>query len=116
MSTVLENATKHFRDSLSGGMTFVQVPEWNDSKIYFKRTTTLKEQSRMIELTNQGKTVEALVETLINKARNEDGTRMFNPADKAVFLNEVDPVVLIRVIGEINEASNLGTNEDIAKN
>ena len=116
MSTVLENATKHFRDALAGSMSYVVVPEWSDAKIWFKKGSTLKEQSRIIELTNQGKTVEALVEALINKARNEDGTKMFNPADKAVFLNEVDPNVLIRVIGEINDMSNLGSNEDISKN
>ena len=86
-------------------MKFVYVPEW-DEKIYFKPTITLKEQSKLIELASQGKTVEALVETLITKARNEDGTKMFSMPHKVIFMNEVDPAVLIRVVGEINQASN----------
>lgn len=113
--SVLEQATKHFRGALSGEMKSITVAEWGDSKIWFKQTTTLKEQSKLIELANQGKTVEALVETLIIKARKEDGTRMFQVTDKVTFMNEVDPAVLIRVIGEINEASNLGKDEEITK-
>jgi hypothetical protein len=99
--TVLDNATKHFRAKLSGALSSIEVPEW-ETKIYFKDVTTLKEQSKLIELATQGKTTEALVETLITKARNEDGTKMFQVADKVVFMNEVDPQILIRVVSEMN--------------
>jgi hypothetical protein len=105
---VLEKATGHFREKLTADMKSVFVPEW-ESKIYFKTTITLKEQSKLIELATSGKQVEALVETLIVKARNEDGTKMFTPLDKQVFLNEVDPNVIIRVVAEINSVS----DEDI---
>ena len=104
MSKILDKATSHFREKLSADMQSVVVPEW-DAKIYFKASVTLKEQSKLIELASQGKTVEALVETLIVKARNEDGTRMFAMPDKVTFMNEVDPNVIIRVVGEINELS-----------
>jgi cytidylate kinase len=104
MSKILDKATSHFREKLSAEMQSVVVPEW-DAKIYFKASVTLKEQSKLIELATQGKTVEALVETLIVKARNEDGTRMFAMPDKVTFMNEVDPNVIIRVVGEINELS-----------
>ena len=113
--TVLENATKHFRTQLSGALQSISVPEW-DCKIYFKTTLTLKEQTKLIELAQAGKTTEALVETLITKARNEDGTRMFQTADKVVFMNEVDPEVLIRVVGEINNFSAGETVEAAEKN
>lgn len=112
--TVLDNATKHFREKISGNLKSIEVPEWA-TKIYFKDVITLKEQSKLVELATQGKTVEALVETLITKARNEDGTRMFNPADKVVFMNEVDPQVLIRVVGDMN-TTDLGKTEDVEKN
>ena len=59
----------------------------------------------MIELASQGKQVEALVESLIVKARNEDGTKMFSIVDKVTLMNEVDPNVIIRVVGEINSAN-----------
>lgn len=97
----IEKITAHFRSKISGEMSSIYVEEW-DLKIFFKPANTLQEEGKLIELARQGKTVEALVETLIMKARNEDGTRMFTPADRTVFLNEVDPQVLIRVVGDMN--------------
>jgi hypothetical protein len=101
MSKVLEQATEHFRNKISGDMRKIHVKEWN-SDIYFKSSNTLKEQAKLIQLAQEGKTVEALVETLILKARNQDGTKMFTMPDKVVFMNEVDPEILIRVVGQIN--------------
>jgi hypothetical protein len=116
MSKVLDKATAHFRERISGDMKKVHVPEW-DCDIYFKASITLKEQSKLIELATQGKTVEALVETLIVKARNIDGTKMFNMPDKMIFMNEVDPSVIIRVVSEINEDSYSEDNmEKVEKN
>jgi hypothetical protein len=102
MSKVLEKATAHFRNKISGDMKSITVPEWEDAEIFFKEANTLQEESRLLTLAQQGKTVEALVETLITKARNKDGTKMFKMADKPTFMNEVDPTVLIRVCSEMN--------------
>jgi hypothetical protein len=113
--TVLDNATKHFRAKISGNLKSIDVPEW-ETKIYFKDVITLKEQSKLVELATQGKTVEALVETLITKARNEDGSRMFQSADKIVFMNEVDPNVLIRVVGDMNTTAEVPSQDDVEKN
>lgn len=115
MSKVLERATAHFRNKISGAMGKVVVPEW-DCTIWFKESNTLKEESKLIELAQQGKTVDALVETLIVKARNEDGTKMFGPMDKVVFMNEVDPNVVIRVVGEMNIVTAELAGDDVAKN
>jgi len=90
MSKVLEKATAHFRNQIGGDMQTISIPEW-DTKIWFKSVTNLREEGRILELSQQGKSVEALVESLIVRARNEDGTKMFTIADKMVFLNEVDP-------------------------
>lgn len=114
MTKPLDKITSHFRNKISGEMKKVEVNEW-DLTIYYKTSATLNEQSKVIELAQSGKTVEALVETLIAKARNEDGTKMFTPMDKTVFLNEVDPDVLIRVVGEMNAASE-DSVEDATKN
>jgi len=102
MSKVLEQATAHFRNRISGEMRSIKVPEWGDAEIFFKEANTLQEESRLLELAQKGKTVEALVETLITKARNKDGSKMFKMADKVTFMNEVDPTVLIRVCGDMN--------------
>ncbi len=111
--SVLDTATAHFRTKISGDMTHITVPEWGDAKIYFKSSNTLTEESRLLNLAQQGKTVEALVETLITKARKEDGSKMFTIHDKATFMNEVDPSVVIRVCGEMNQA--LDSNLEIVE-
>lgn len=102
--SILEKATSHFRNQISGEMKSVKVPEW-DTTIYYKTATTLKEEGKILELSQQGKTVEALVEALILRARDVDGKRLFTPMDKVALLNEVDPKVIIRVVGEMNETS-----------
>lgn len=112
--SVLDKATAHFRTKLSSEMKSVEVPEW-ETTVYFKDTITLKEQSKLIELASTGKTTEALVETLITKARNQDGTKMFNTMDKVVFMNEVDPQVLIRVVSELNSVDTTSM-DDVEKN
>lgn len=113
---VLEKATAHFRSRISGSMRKIHVPEW-ECDIWFKEANTLKEEAKLIELAQQGKTVEALVETIIIKARNEDGTKIFTFADKAVFMNEIDPNVVIRVVAEMNVANAESASvEDAAKN
>jgi hypothetical protein len=95
----------------------VVVPEWDNQKVYFKNAITLKEQSKLIELASQGKQVEALVESLIVKARNEDGTKMFTMVDKPTLMNEVDPNIVIRLVGEINMATELDSDlERVEKN
>jgi len=110
----LDRATAHFREKLSGELKSVKVPEW-DLEIWFKTVTNLKEQSKLVELAAQNKTVEALVESLILKARNADGTKMFTNADKVTFMNEVDPNIVIKVVGEINDAIDQNDGE-IEKN
>jgi hypothetical protein len=109
MTKVLDKATAHFRNQISGEMKSTVVPEWGDAKIFWKSATTLREEGKILELSQTGKTVEALVESLIVRARNEDGSKMFSAADKMILLNEVDPRVLIRVVGEMNNvAEDLG--------
>jgi hypothetical protein len=116
MSKVLEKATAHFRNVISGDLKKVTVPEW-ECDIYFKPATTLKEESKLIELAQQGKTVEALVESLIIRARNSDGTKMFTQLDRQVFMNEIDPNIIIRIVGEMNTSSaNIEKVEDAEKN
>lgn len=112
---VLDKATAHFRAKISGSMKKIHVPEW-DCDIWFKEAHNLKDESKLVELAQQGKTVEALVETLIIRARNEDGSKMFTMVDKPVFMQEVDPNVVIRVVAEINGVSALSTMEEAEKN
>lgn len=115
-TSVMDRATAHFRSKITAKMSKVHVPEW-ECDIWFREANSLKEESKLIELAQQGKTVEALVETLIMKSRNEDGTKMFTFADKMIFMNEVDPQVLIRVVGEMNTVNSEGLEQaEVEKN
>ena len=116
MSKILETATSHFRNQLGGALCKIRVDEW-DMDIYFKTITNLKEQSKLVELAGQNKTVEALVESLIIRGRDVEGKRLFTSADKVTFMNEIDPSVLIRVVSEMNEAIDSAEKAtDIEKN
>jgi hypothetical protein len=115
MTKPIDKITAHFRSKISGELHKIHVKEW-DMDIYYKGTNSLQEESVMIELAQKGKTIEALVETLIIKARHEDGTKMFKKIDKATFMAEADPQVLIRVCGEMNAVSADETLENAEKN
>lgn len=111
----MDKITAHFRNKIGGKMRSTYVEEW-DTTIYFKEANTLREEGRMLELAQQGKAIEALVETLVVKAKNEDGTNMFTLADRTVLLNEADPKVIIRVVTEINNANEESNLEFAEKN
>jgi hypothetical protein len=103
MSSVLQNAKTHMQDVLSGGLQKISVPEWN-TDIYFKAASTFAQEQKIIELHGKGKLVEALVETLVSKSLDAEGKKLFTAADKVVLMREVDPEVIIKVVGEMNEA------------
>jgi hypothetical protein len=111
---VLEKATAHFRSKLDGSLQSVEVPEW-EATVYYRNTSTLREESTVLKLQQEGKTVEALVQSIINKALNADGTRMFAPAHKVTLMNEVDPQVVIRLASVLNGVDDESV-EDIEKN
>lgn len=115
MSKILDKATAHFRNQITGEMKSIDVPEW-ETKIYFKSATNLREEGKILEFSQAGKNVEALIESLIIKSRNEDGTKMFTPADKATLLNEVDPKVLIRIVADMNSVMVDLSLDDAEKN
>ena len=110
----MDKVTAHFRNKISGEAKSITVPEWDNLTIYYKTSNTLEAEGRLVELAQKGKTIEALVETLITKAMDEDGKPMFKKMDKVSFMHEADPSVVIRVVGEMNSA-NLDTNLEIVE-
>lgn len=100
-NSTLDKAKAHFSEAISGEMKEYYVEEW-DTTIYYKKGTNFAQEAKVIELQNQGKTAEALVQVLINRALDENGKRIFADAEKAVLMNSVDPAVILKVVGEIN--------------
>jgi len=111
--SVMENAKGHFKERLAGGLLKVTVPEWK-SDVYFKPAYPFAVEQNIIRLQSEGKTVEALVETLISKALDPEGKPLFTKFDKTGLMHDVDPNVIIRVCAEINSPTE--KLEDIGKN
>ena len=99
--SVLNKATSHFKEKLSGEMNSIEVPEW-ETTIFFKSVSTFVQQQKVIEYHGKGNMVDALVETLISRALDVNGKRVFSNADRDVLKREVDPNVIIRVCTAIN--------------
>tara|TARA_R100001129_G_scaffold102110_1_gene69808 strand:+ start:798 stop:1175 length:378 start_codon:yes stop_codon:yes gene_type:complete len=112
--SVLDQATKHFEAKL-GEMQSVKVPEWGTT-VYF-RPVTLDEQGVIFGLQNDGKSADAVAMTIILRARNEDGTRMFKKADKFEIMHKVDPDVITKIINAMGEVDLIDEDEEeLAKN
>ena len=101
MSKVLDKATKHFQDLVQNNLKEFYVEEW-DSTVYYRPTLT------------NGKTSEALIETLIIRCLDENGKPLFNGPDRVTISNEVDPAVILRIVGAVNGTT--VTNEEVEKN
>ena len=103
MSKVLEAARSHYKGLLSNGLRGpVRVPEWDNAEVWFKASSNFLQESKIVELNQQGKTVEALITSLIIRALDADGKPLFNATDKPELMREVDPGVVLRVLGEMN--------------
>jgi len=111
--SVMNNVKQHYQDQLAGGLNKIVVPEWK-TDIYYKATYPFAVESKILNLQQQGKTVEALVESLIQKALDPDGKPMFTRMDKSALMNEADPKVLLKVCTELNGA--ISEYEAVEKN
>lgn len=117
MSKVLEAAKAHFKDVLAQGLKGpIHVKEWGGVNIYYKPATTFHQEAKIVELQAQGKTVEALVMTLILRALDENGKQLFAIADKPELMREVDPTVILRVITEMNDPDSQAKVEEALGN
>lgn len=102
--TAIDKIAQHWQQAIAGDMTKIRVDEW-DMDIYIKRAYAFKDESRVMKLQSQGEPVEALVETVIVKALDKNGKRIFNDADKVNLMNEADPSVILKIVTAINTAN-----------
>lgn len=103
--SVIENAKKHFKEVVSQDMKSVEVPEW-ETTLYFKAAVSFAQEQKVIKLHSEGKQVEALVESLVSRACDAEGNKVFKFADKPILMNEVDPAIILRIVNEMNGDSN----------
>ena len=112
--SVINSATSHFKTKLTDKLEWVDVPEWDNAKIYFKSSANLKQTEEVVALYRDNKIAEALVIVLITRALNEDKTKMFTNADKFDLMNNVDPETVTRIATHILNSE--PDAEDIAGN
>jgi len=111
---VLAKAVEHFK-SRENDLKELYVSEW-DTTVYYRDKGSFKDQSAIMQLHQQGKVVEALVETIIVKALDATGKKMFQPAERVVLLNSVDPTVLVAIATELNKVEDDYNLDDTIKN
>ena len=111
--SVLDNAKKHYTNILNREPAKIEVPEW-DAVVYAKPSLSLAKLGEIMELSNEGKSAEAMVLTLIYRLIDAEGNPVFRKPDKNEIMRQVDPDVLSRIITQISE-DNI-TEEDIVKN
>lgn len=99
--SIIDKAKAHFISRVGGNLLSTEVPEW-DCTIYFKPSISLKSQAPISKLLSEGKSEEALVQTLIIRALDESGKPAFRPADKVELMHRCDPDVISRVVREMN--------------
>lgn len=110
----IEAVKKHYAGKIAGALHCYHVEEWGID-VYYRTTTTLKQEAKIVELSTQGKTIEALIEAIITKSLDESGKPLFSPYDRAALLNEADPAVILNLSRVLN-GSDLPTIEEAEKN
>ena len=99
--SVLDNAKAHF-DKLETKV--IEVEEW-DTVIY-ATPFTMGEKKKLWKHAKEDD-IEFMVRTLLLKALNKDGEKMFDLSDKITLMNHVDPNVIVRVVGDISVADTI---------
>tara|TARA_B100000780_G_C21114683_1_gene450847 strand:- start:381 stop:725 length:345 start_codon:yes stop_codon:yes gene_type:complete len=114
MSDILEAAKVHFSDRMSAELKCVDVPEWS-TKIYFKPSMNFKDQGAVLKLHGDNKPAEAVIMTLIIKAMDQNGVKLFKRAHMTEMMMTVDPEVVSRIVTEMSD-DDQPTVEDAVKN
>lgn len=106
--SIIDKAAAQFRERLSGDLNSIDVVEWGEKdkplKIYFKPAINFKAQEKIYALVNAGKSSEAVCQTLIIRALDEDGNHIFRQTDMLKLMHEVDPEIVASIITQMQPA------------
>lgn len=111
--SLLQKAQEHYRAKLDAEPRALEVPEWGTT-VYIKPAISLLRLGEVMELASSGRSAEAMVLTLIYRLVDEEGTPLFRKAERTELMRSVDPDVLARIVGVINEDT--PTEEDALGN
>ena len=111
--SILEKAKSHYQAKLHAEPKKLEIPEW-DTEAYIKPAINLHQLGEIMELSQSGKTAEAMALTLIYRLIDDEGKPIFRKAEKTDLMRSVDPDVLARIVGDINASD--PSEDDIAGN
>lgn len=99
--SILDRAVAHFDKQ---EIIEVEVPEWPDESgnptVLYAKPMTLHDQKILSKFAKDSD-LEFFVRTIIMKAMDRDGNKVFDIADKITLMNRVDPTVILRIAGQI---------------
>jgi len=102
-----------WREKLAALMSSIVVEEWKGCEIFFKPATL--EQKNAIYGYIADNDLQSLAETIVRRALDADGKKLFSNADKKAFMTQMDPDIVSRVAVAINEEPE-STVEEARKN
>lgn len=96
----------------------IPVPAWNTT-VYYWPDMTLAERREIFMLAKQkgDETIldlEAMAITMIVRARDRDGKRLFSKGERLELMNDYDPEVIASIVAAMNTSAE--TVEDAEKN
>lgn len=100
--SAIDNARAHFSRQ---AVRIIEVEEWpgDDGKplVIYAKPLTLAEKQKLRNFAQQFGDMEILAQTLILKAEDAQGEKLFTIADKHALMHATDPDVLARVVVQI---------------
>ncbi len=94
--SILDNAKSHF-DKIE--TKAIEVPEWDT--IIYSTPFTMGEKKSLWKFAKDDD-FEFMVRTLILKALDKDGNKLFDISHKRDLMDSVSPDVITRIVGEIS--------------
>lgn len=104
--SIIDKATEHF-DKI--GTKKIKIPEW-DSVIY-ATPFTLSEKRTLLKFSG-GNDSEFMARTLILKATDKEGKKVFDLSDKPTLMGHVHSGIIERVVNEIIAAISVKEAEE----
>jgi len=100
--SITERAEADFREKLSGKPNSMEVPEWGENgtplKVFWKPLINFRSQEKIFALLSAQKTSEAVCQTLIIRALDEDGNALFQQSEMEKLMRFSDPNVISRIV------------------
>jgi len=100
LDSALDKITNHYLERVQSNVRTIRVEELDlDVYVY---PLNLAQQERLVKLWNEGENYEAMLESIILRARDEKGVPMFDQKDKEKLRKQADPELLMWLAKEIN--------------